>query len=229
MLTGCLDASRIPYGEIPLQTTLTFRPPPVALATTYLQSLALREGFTIPRESLAALYESTFPVSMHDLLHELQVGATVNPQLPVSDLHRALHRLQYLCQSHPSAGRERVEIAAHEDIEEPTRLPLASFSPEIDGDDEMTDWGTIDQHSHPRSIACDSERQGCLPRSPREEREMWQELRRITEAFSFADGHLRRKRMREEVSPSCFIPYFVLACVEFTWPLTRTPPFANVI
>ena len=180
----------------------------------------------IPRENIAALYERTHFINENDVSYNL-LNATIEA-LPVSDLRRTIHHLQWHCQSQPPCSSDGVK---DDHIKEPTERVIAldslSLSPEIDADDEMTDWGAIDPARARSYRNLDSERKGSI----REESDRWGELRRVTEALSFADGHLQRRRMREEVSSfSFFVSYLRhhMGCMA-SQPLCHPFVFANQV
>jgi hypothetical protein len=82
-------------SELPLQTLLWFFPCPAPLATSYLQSLALAEGYLIDRGAVEKLYASTYAACPADI-PDVPLHPFSSP-LPVPDLRRAIHNLQLRC------------------------------------------------------------------------------------------------------------------------------------
>jgi hypothetical protein len=67
---------------------------------SYLQSLCVAESQLIEQEYLGQLYDTTYELSAADL-------SVQNPSrdgLPVPDLRRAIHQLQFLCSSTAKQG-----------------------------------------------------------------------------------------------------------------------------
>jgi len=87
-----IDPSLIPIDDLPLQTTLTFKPCPPPVATSYLQSLCCAEGHVLEPESIARLYESAYDLNSIDF-PDMPTNL-MTASLPTPDLRRAIHCLQ---------------------------------------------------------------------------------------------------------------------------------------
>ncbi|WFD27386.1 hypothetical protein MNAN1_002382 [Malassezia nana] len=103
----CTDAQALPLGDLGVQRVLTWTPPPPDAAATYLQLVALAEGYIVSQASMRTLYTQTQPspvpldrssgptlptahVYPHDRVCEPNAS-------PAYDLRAALMRLSWLC------------------------------------------------------------------------------------------------------------------------------------
>lgn len=57
----CTDLDAIPLADLPIQRVLTWHPAPVPAAATYLQLVALAEGYVVSHAAMQALYLQTLP------------------------------------------------------------------------------------------------------------------------------------------------------------------------
>jgi len=57
----CTDLDAIPLADLPIQRVLTWHPAPVPAAATYLQLVALAEGYIVSHAAMQALYLQTLP------------------------------------------------------------------------------------------------------------------------------------------------------------------------
>lgn len=57
----CTDLDAIPLADLPIQRVLTWHPAPVPAAATYLQLVALAEGYIVSHAAMQALYLRTLP------------------------------------------------------------------------------------------------------------------------------------------------------------------------
>lgn len=57
----CTDIDVVPLADLPIQRVLTWSPAPVPAAATYLQLVALAEGYIVSHAAMQALYINTLP------------------------------------------------------------------------------------------------------------------------------------------------------------------------
>ncbi|WFD03209.1 hypothetical protein MOBT1_001898 [Malassezia obtusa] len=104
VILTCSDASRVPRAELPIQTTLHFVSPPPDVAATYLQLVALAEGYIVSQASAHALYAQTCAAPPDELgSGPVHPGCAAYPpgradgDAPAYDLRAALMQLQWVC------------------------------------------------------------------------------------------------------------------------------------
>lgn len=101
----CTDAQALPLGDLRVQRVLTWAPPPPDVAATYLQLVALSEGYIVSQAAMHTLYTQTRP-------RPVPLDRTSGPVLPTAhlypydrmsdaapayDLRAALMQLAWLC------------------------------------------------------------------------------------------------------------------------------------
>lgn len=105
VILTCTDASQLPLAELPVQRTLHLRAPAVDVAATYLQLVALSEGYIVSQAAMRTLYTSTAPVPLPldapsgplaPTTH-LYADARSDEGAPACDLRAALAQLQWAC------------------------------------------------------------------------------------------------------------------------------------
>jgi hypothetical protein len=82
------DLSLVPIGDLPLQTILHFSPSLPEVATPYLQSLCLAEGYSLKPENITQLHLNSWKHSTKDL--------SMYPPT-TGDLRRTINALQVAC------------------------------------------------------------------------------------------------------------------------------------
>ncbi|KIM46183.1 hypothetical protein M413DRAFT_441254 [Hebeloma cylindrosporum] len=82
------DLSLVPIGDLPLQTILHFSPPLPEVATPYLQSLCLAEGYSLQPEDITRIHLNSWKYSTKDF-------STYPPS--TGDLRRTINALQVAC------------------------------------------------------------------------------------------------------------------------------------
>lgn len=120
------DTSLIPISDLPLQDILAFQPCPTPMAVSYFQALCCTEGYLVDREYLSHIYESTHMLDPVDLSN-VPVTSVASRGLPVPDLRRTLHHLQFWCsdRSFPRPG-----LASG----------CSSYSNLLDSFEDLADW-----------------------------------------------------------------------------------------
>lgn len=101
----CTDVGRVPVAELPIQTTLTLAAPPLDVGATYLQLVALAEGYIVSQASMRALYAQTCAAPhafggsgpVHPGCDAYAAGRTDANGAPAYDLRAALMQLQWVC------------------------------------------------------------------------------------------------------------------------------------
>ncbi|WFD20085.1 hypothetical protein MCAP1_002329 [Malassezia caprae] len=101
----CTDAQALPLADLRVQRILTWAPPPPDVAATYLQLVALSEGYIVSHAAMHTLYTQTRP-------QPVPLDRTSGPALPTAqlypydrvsdgapapDLRAALMQLAWLC------------------------------------------------------------------------------------------------------------------------------------
>ncbi|KAI3617506.1 hypothetical protein CBS9595_003415 [Malassezia furfur] len=101
----CTDVGRVPVAELPIQTTLAFAAPPLDVGATYLQLVALAEGYIVSQASVRTLYAQTRAAPhafggsgpVHPGCEAYADGRTDARGAPAYDLRAALMQLQWVC------------------------------------------------------------------------------------------------------------------------------------
>ncbi|WFC96077.1 hypothetical protein MBRA1_002733 [Malassezia brasiliensis] len=101
----CTDVGRVPVAELPIQTTLSFAAPPLDVGATYLQLVALAEGYIVSQASMRTLYAQTCAAPhafggsgpVHPGCEAYADGRTDARGAPAYDLRAALMQLQWVC------------------------------------------------------------------------------------------------------------------------------------
>lgn len=103
----CTEATSLPLADLGVQRVLTWTPPAPEAATTYLQLVALAEGYIVSQATMHALYTQTQPrpVPLDRTSGPVLPTAHLYPYdrvyeqhaLPAYDLRAALMQLAWLC------------------------------------------------------------------------------------------------------------------------------------
>lgn len=172
----------MPLGELPIQTELVFCPPATPLATSYLQRLALSEGYWASQDVMTALYER--PREQDEDSDGRPYPSYRYDPSPRRDLRRALNDLQLICQSTLKGVHEGTDAATG-------AVNLASSRGPIQ--ESLTDW--------PRSSGQLIDRATATWRTEPANRSL-RRLANFAEAVSYLDCHLQpRTSALFEVSP----------------------------
>ena len=101
----CTDAQALPLADLRVQRVLTWAPPPPDAAATYLQLVALAEGYIVSQAAMHTLYTQTRPRPVpldrssgpaFPTAH-LYPYDRVSDAAPAHDLRAALMQLSWLC------------------------------------------------------------------------------------------------------------------------------------
>ncbi|KAI5125008.1 hypothetical protein M0805_007432 [Coniferiporia weirii] len=95
VIMTCNDLSIIPCDDLPLQKVLAFSPCSSELAASYLQCLALAEGYAATKNHMKALYENS-AIDVAIAAENILCPSAHQPS-PTPDLRRAINSLQFLC------------------------------------------------------------------------------------------------------------------------------------
>ena len=90
--------SLVPIGDLPLQDILVFQPPAPALATSYLQCVAILEQQPLERSTVSSLYERVAKVPC-----EYARGSSTDLPIHCPDLRHSLLQLQFSSPSVPAS------------------------------------------------------------------------------------------------------------------------------
>ncbi|KAH7929451.1 P-loop containing nucleoside triphosphate hydrolase protein [Leucogyrophana mollusca] len=162
VIMTCNDIRLVPLADLPLQATLAFEPCPSPEAVSYLQGLCFAEGCPVPRESLASLYDMTYPTEALDI-----PDAPPNPRterLPLADLRRTITQLQLMCSLGADAPKQRMPHGDHE----------------------------VGMRGRPPSPVISVQTSAYLAEGSQEEKERWLWFARHTDLVSSTDSHLCR-------------------------------------
>ncbi|KZT74410.1 P-loop containing nucleoside triphosphate hydrolase protein [Daedalea quercina L-15889] len=105
----CNDASLVPIGDLPLQDVLVFRPPPPALATSYLQCVAILERRSLEQSTVSRLYGR---VAEAPCGHPR--GSSTDPPARYPDLRQSLLQLQFSDSDVPTDRPAEPDAAVHQ-------------------------------------------------------------------------------------------------------------------
>ncbi|WFC99725.1 hypothetical protein MYAM1_002470 [Malassezia yamatoensis] len=104
VILTCTDPSRIPVSDLPIQRVITLKSPPLSVGATYLQLLALAEGYIVSQASMRALYSQTLAtppeIPGSGPLHprsDLYPLGRFDLNSAAFDLRAALMQLQWVC------------------------------------------------------------------------------------------------------------------------------------
>ena len=120
----CTDMGAVPLGDLPVQHVLEWTPPPPHAVATYLQLVALAEGYIVSNAAMRALYTSTCPSA-----------EALAPHGPSYDLRAALAQLPWICM-HTGAedvlkGRTQPPSAEPPSAEPPATLRAVAHDLEV--------------------------------------------------------------------------------------------------
>ncbi|KAI0081801.1 hypothetical protein K474DRAFT_1703650 [Panus rudis PR-1116 ss-1] len=93
VILTCNDISMVPLRDLPLQATLTFEPPPVDVAVSYLQTLCDAEGHRGERKILEQLYRWTDDNHEGNASFRSQ-SSTASISSNAYDIRRSINQLQ---------------------------------------------------------------------------------------------------------------------------------------
>ncbi|WFD43893.1 hypothetical protein MPSI1_002558 [Malassezia psittaci] len=104
VILTCTDPSRIPVSDLPIQRIITLKSPPLSVGATYLQLVALAEGYIVSQASMRALYLQTLATPPEILgsgpLHprsDIYPHGRFDLDSAAFDLRAALMQLQWIC------------------------------------------------------------------------------------------------------------------------------------
>lgn len=101
----CNDLDAVPLAELPVQRVLTWEPAPAPVAATYLQLIALAEGYIVSNAAMHTLYTSTRlladrldpPSGPVSPMSNLFPSSYMMPHGHAYDLRAALAQLPWIC------------------------------------------------------------------------------------------------------------------------------------
>ncbi|KAH7914351.1 hypothetical protein BJ138DRAFT_1170698 [Hygrophoropsis aurantiaca] len=162
VIMTCNDVHLVPVADLPLQTTLAFKPCPSPEAVSYLQGLCFAEGYHVSRESLHQLYDTTHPTEGFDV-----PCIPPNPRterLSFPDLRRAITQLQLMCTSGTDTHISQIPRGVHE----------------------------VNVHGRSESPVISARTSAYSAEGPEDDKERWRWFARHTEHASFINSYLHR-------------------------------------
>jgi len=174
----------VPAHDLPLQATLSFEACPDDIALTYLECVALTEGYAVTRDMLADLHKPLHLPLTTDASDDL-LSSRINSTLPVTDIRRSINQLQYVCQGCP-------EDTVNSDVNSSQTSESPGF---IDDSGGLLDLDQLQDCEY--SVAASPlpiENVAEYDKGPaRAHTSFLQALTRMSDALSAADSYVRRR------------------------------------
>lgn len=173
----------VPVYDLPLQATLSFEACPDDIALTYLDCVALSEGYAVTRNVLADVHKPLHPPLTTDASDDL-LSSRFNTTSLVTDLRRSINQLQYLCQG--SQGN-----TVNSDVNSRQADNSNNF---LRDNDELLDLDHLQDWEYcvasPLPIESVSEHDNGPARA---HTSLFHNLTRMSDALSAADSYIRRR------------------------------------
>lgn len=175
----------VPVHDLPLQATLSFEASPDDIALTYLECVALSEGYAVTRDVLADVHKPLHLPLTTDTSDDL-ISSRFNASLPVTDIRRSINQLQYLCKGYS-------EDTIHCDVDVGQVDPpsgLLHYGDELRDPEQLHDWEYGVAPALPNESNLEHNNGHARARTSSLQ---VRDLTRMSDALSAADSHVRRR------------------------------------
>lgn len=173
----------VPVHDLPLQATLSFEACPDDIALTYLECVALSEGYAVTRDVLADIHKALHLPLTTDTSDDL-LSSRFNTSLPVTDVRRSINQLQFLCKG--SSGNTVKNDADAGQLD--ASSSVLHVGSELRDLEQLQDWEYgVARHLPNESV---SEHENGPARA---HTSLLHDLTRMSDALSAADSHVRRR------------------------------------
>ena len=175
----------VPVHDLPLQATLSFEASPDDIALTYLECVALSEGYAVTRDVLADVHKPLHLPLTTDTSDDL-LSSRMNTILPVTDIRRSINQLQYLCKG--CSGDDGVNDGVDR------RPSLVDACSAFHNGDELWDLEQLQDWEYSVASSAPNESVSEHDNGPaRAHTSLLEDLTRMSDALSAADSHVRRR------------------------------------